>query len=202
MKKLGITGGIAAGKSEMAQILSGCGWCVIDTDQVARDLCAVGQEGYEKVIDAFGSMILNKEDDSINRNMLGRIVFEDSSKRLLLNSILHPLVREKWQRRHAELVGTDPAVPVVVVIPLLFETQCEGWFDSIACVACSDEVQMRRLGERGLTSEQSRLRIEAQWPMEQKTEKSHVVVWNNGSLEMLEAQARMLLGLWEPLWRN
>jgi dephospho-CoA kinase len=193
--RLGLTGGIACGKSTVAAGLSQQGAQVVDSDEIAREVVRPGEKGYEKVIDAFGKDILNR-DRTIHRGRLGQIVFSDAIKRDLLNSLLHPIIRERWQARQQELYEVFPGVPVVVVIPLLFETGLESEFDSIACVSCSRWVQEQRLKARGLDFQQLEQRISAQMPVGMKMERAEVVLWNDGSLLLLEAQARRLFSLW------
>ena len=195
MKKLGLTGGIGSGKSTVAQILQNQGWRIIDTDIIARNLCEVDQEGYKNVVDAFGVKIL-KENRSIDRVSLSKIIFKDPDKRKLLNSILHPLVRAKWLDEFVRCQAEGHSTPVVVVIPLMFETGMDEWFDSIGCVGCSFRIQVKRLLKRGLNEEDARLRIEAQWPTAEKMKKSNIVIWNDGSLDLLAEQTESLKSSW------
>lgn len=195
MKKFCITGGIACGKSEAALRLSASGWRVIDTDVIAREQLVPGSEGYKKVVDAFGKNILN-EQHLVDRTLLGRIVFSDSKKREVLNSILHPLIlaaTEQCLQEHGRLY---PGVPAVTVIPLLHETAGAGRFDSVACVASSMALQLERLRRRGMDEGEARRRIGAQWPVEEKIKHSHLVLWNNGSLELLNEQLEQLKHIW------
>ncbi|MEM9445987.1 MAG: dephospho-CoA kinase [Verrucomicrobiota bacterium] len=195
IKRFGLTGGIAAGKSTVAGFLSDKGWKIIDTDVIARDLCEIGKEGYKNVVDVFGVKIL-KQNRSIDRVALGKIVFKNSDKRKLLNSILHPLVRAKWIDQFARHEAEDHSGPAVVVIPLMFETGMNEWFDSIGCVACPLEIQITRLMDRGLSKEEAHLRIEAQWSVTEKMKQSDKVIWNIGSLELLKMQTEQLNSSW------
>ena len=151
-----------------------------------------GQEGYEKVIDAFGENILNS-DRSIHRGRLGQLVFSDRTKRDLLNSLLHPLIRNLWKSRRAVLLDANPVTPVVVVIPLLFETGVEDDFDFIICIGCSEKNQRARLVGRGLLEKQVDDRMLSQQPVEKKMEKSNFVVWNDGSFDLLKHQLDLLV---------
>ena len=195
MKKFCITGGIACGKSEVSRFLSLSGWEVIDTDLIAREQLEPGSEGYKKVVDAFGNNILN-EDHLVDRTLLGRVVFSDPEKRNLLNAILHPLIRSVWQHRLQQHLRNFPEVPVVVVIPLLFETRGEGEFDSVACVATPIDIQLERLRQRGMTDVEAGQRIRAQEPQGEKIKKSQVLLWNSGSLELLKRQTELLKKVW------
>lgn len=190
----GLTGGIACGKSEGARYLERHGIPVIDTDAIAREVVEPGREGYKKVIDAFGSSILNS-DGSIHRGRLGQWVFSDQEKRDLLNSLLHPLIRSLWKSRRASLQEAHPALPVVVMIPLLFETGVEEEFDLIICIGCSEKNQRLRLAGRGLLEEQMDLRLQSQLAVPEKMEQADFTIWNNGSLGLLKAQVDRLVRL-------
>ena len=195
MKKFCITGGIACGKSEVSRHLQEAGWKVIDADLISREQLEPGSEGYKKVVDAFGISILN-EKHQVDRTLLGREVFSDTGKRSLLNSILHPLIRTVWQKRLQQHLKSTPEVPVVVVIPLLFETGGEQEFDSVACVATPFETQLERLQQRGMNAEEALQRIRAQESLGEKIKKSQVVLWNCGSLELLSRQTGLLQKAW------
>jgi dephospho-CoA kinase len=195
MNRFALTGGIACGKSLVSHHLGNSGWQIIDSDLIARDLLRPDGAAYKNVIDSFGTFIVNA-DSSIDRHRLGEIVFTDSEKRSLLNSILHPLIRAEWQFQHSVLVQRGPTL---VVIPLLFETEANLWFESVACVGCSFELQLVRLRQRSLTQEQAEARIEAQMKVEDKAKKSDVVIWNNGSQELLAEQTRLLDSRWKSL---
>ncbi|MFZ5806374.1 MAG: dephospho-CoA kinase [Verrucomicrobiota bacterium] len=193
MKKYGLTGGVACGKTTFCKMLEVIGWKIIDTDAITHELYIPGAAGHQKIVDAFGDDILNS-DQTVNRTLLGQLVFSDFSKRQLLNSLIHPLVREVWQQQYSEHLLRNADQPALVEIPLLFESGMESWFDSVACVACSGELQRQRLAAQG--RQQIEQRLAAQWPLEKKMEQSNVVIWNNGSLEHLSAQARLLDSLW------
>ncbi len=184
---IGLTGGVACGKSTAAAILVQRGWHLIDSDRIGRDLLQPGAAGTKKVVDAFGDIILNN-DGSINRARLGNIIFNDPSLRARLNQILHPLIRSSWQSQLVEHVREHPATPVVLDIPLLFEAGLDGHFARIWTVACHNSTQRERMAGRGWSGEHSRARLESQWPVQRKMEASHVVLWNDGSLMLLEAQ--------------
>ncbi|MEM6886188.1 MAG: dephospho-CoA kinase [Verrucomicrobiota bacterium] len=197
-ERLALTGGIGCGKSSVGNLLMGQGFKIVDSDLIARDVVEPGKEGYEKVIDAFGNDILNS-DDTIHRGRLGQIVFSEPSRRDQLNSLLHPIIRKQWQMRQQEYWERFPEIPVVVVIPLLFETGLESGFDSIACVACSKQIQRERLSARGLSSGQIEQRLEAQMTVERKMELARYVLWNDGSLALLERLTRQLASRWRTM---
>lgn len=194
-RSLGLTGGIACGKTVVSDLLAKEGFSVIDTDQIAREVVAPGEAGYKKVIDAFGQEILNR-DRTIHRARLGKLVFSNPEKRILLNQLLHPIIRERWQHRRAEQTEQFPDTPVVVVIPLLYETGCESFFDCVVCVACSRAVQERRLSDRGHDMESIEKRISSQWSVEEKMARADQLIWNDGTVELLREQVGNLAARW------
>ena len=191
-KVLGLTGGIACGKSTVSDELKKGGWFVLDTDEIAHAQYQPGTTGYKNVIDAFGSVIL-KQDQSVNRSILGRIVFSDPEKLRLLNSIIHPLVRNAWQEQLNEHLNQSPGSMAAVVIPLLFEIGAQNQFEIVVCVACSTSLQIQRLRARGLSPEETERRLASQWPIEQKIKQSDIHIWNNGNLSLLQCQTARLM---------
>jgi dephospho-CoA kinase len=150
-----------------------------------------GTEGYKKVVDVFGPSILNK-DQSIDRSRLGGIVFSDEGYRNRLNSILHPLIRAKWHSLLQQHRLASPGIPAVVDIPLLFETGAQAVFDRTVCIGCCAQTQHERLTARGWDSMEIERRRRAQWPLEEKIKHSDLVIWNDGSLELLQHQLERL----------
>jgi len=188
---LGLTGGIACGKSTVCRYLSGRGWLVIQTDDLGRQCLEPGSTGYKKVVDAFGPSILNK-DQSVDRSRLGSIVFFDAASRELLNSILHPIIRDLWQGQLKIHLEKHPGIPAVVEIPLLFETRDESSFVRTVSVGCSREQQLQRMRARGWDEEESDRRLRAQWPLADKMKMSDHVIWNDGTPALLHAQLERL----------
>jgi len=191
MKLIGLTGGIAMGKSTSAKLLRERGLSVVDTDDLAREVAAPGQPALAKIISAFGSQML-AADGSLRRDELARIVFADESRRKQLESILHPPIRERWVSQVDSWKGEDKPL-AVVVIPLLFETGADNYFDKIVCTACSAKTQLARLATRNWTPEQSQQRIRSQWPVEKKIALSHFVVWTEGALDVHARQWDVIL---------
>lgn len=187
----GLTGGIGCGKSTAADLLKQRGWWVLDTDELARCLLEPGQEGYKKVVDAFGGAVL-KKDLSIDRSCLGRIVFSDDNARRRLNSILHPLIRNQWQSALQTHRVTHPGTNAVVVIPLLFEVGAEAAFDRTVCIGCCAMTQHERLIARGWNTQEIHSRLRAQWPLAEKIKYCDHVIWNDGSQHLLRAQLERL----------
>jgi len=186
MKVFGLTGGIGAGKSTVAKILSARGLAVVDTDQLARQLVEPGQSALAEIQNTFGKPILTA-DGQLRRDELARIVFSDDAARQQLEAILHPRIREHWQAQLAGWRAEGRAV-AIVVIPLLFETGAEAHFDKILCVACASATQHARLLSRGWTPVQIGQRLATQWPMQKKMDASHHVIWNEGGEAALAAQ--------------
>jgi len=184
---LGLTGGIACGKSTVCRHLASRGWWVIQTDELGRQALQVGTVGYKKVVDAFGTFILNR-DQSVDRSLLGRIVFSDAAQLERLNSILHPIIRDLWQGQLKNHLEKHPGVPAVVEIPLLFETRAQSSFVRTVTVGCSPEQQFERMRTRGWDREESERRRRAQWPLEEKIKMSDHVIWNDGTPALLHAQ--------------
>lgn len=187
MRIIGLTGGIASGKSSVAQLLERLGAAVVDADRLAREVVEPGQEALAAIVAAFGTGVLNG-DGTLNRAALGQIVFGDPQARRTLESITHPaikrLAREKLDR--LEEAGVETAF---YVAPLLFEAGSAARFSEIWVVYLDRETQLERLMARdGLDREQALARIASQMPMEQKKRLGQLVIDNAGTREELEAQ--------------
>jgi len=189
-KAIGITGGIACGKSEVAKIFEDFGVPVLDTDCVAHDLMRAGEPVYEQIVKEFGKGIL-AESGEIDRKKLGATVFKQDGRLERLNDLVHPEVGRIWRdwlKAHLER-GRSAAV----IIPLLYEVNAtEGW-DAIITVAASPERVLERLKGRGFVGSDAEARISAQWPLEKKIELADYVLENSGSLEDLRIKAIQLL---------
>jgi dephospho-CoA kinase len=186
MKTFGLTGGIGMGKSTAADLLRAAGLPVVDTDTIARELVEPGQPMLVDIRKHFGNEIVGR-DGRLCRAELARRVFQDPGARLALESILHPRIRQIWEER---LAGwrAEGRPAVVVVIPLLFETNAAPAFDVTVAVACSESVQLQRLQARGWTREELQRRMAAQLPVRRKMELADHVVWNNAGMEVLAGQ--------------
>jgi len=192
MKLLGVTGGMAMGKSTAGQLLRQHGVAVIDTDDTARRLVAPGQPALAEIGERFGPAVL-LPDGRLDRKQLARQVFALSSARADLEAILHPRIRAVWTAEAD--VWRKAGLPCgAVVIPLLFETRAESLFDATLCVACSTAAQARRLRERGWDAVQIEQRLQAQWPVEKKIARADFVVWTGASLEVHAAQLLKIIG--------
>lgn len=168
MLKVGLTGSIAVGKTFVVSVLAELGCHVLDADQTAREVVAAGTEGLRAVVDAFGAEVL-RPDGTLDRVRLGQIVFGDEKQRLLLNSILHPLVIERQDEQLRQWEAEDPAGVGVVDAALMIESGGYRRFDKIVVVHCRPEIQLERLMARNnLTREEAARRISAQMPQEEK----------------------------------
>jgi dephospho-CoA kinase len=176
---IGLTGGIACGKSTLAEGLRARGWHVIDTDRIAHQLLEPGEAVWKNVVDAFGSSIL-QGDQSIDRKVLGRLVFADPLLRAKLNEITHPAIRSVWQREREERARTHPTHSLAVMIPLLFECELEQMFSAVWCVGASRVAQMNRLQARGLSEPEAAQRLASQMPVAEKMARSSVAFWGEG----------------------
>ena len=189
--RVGLTGGIASGKSTVSAVFAELGAVVIDGDKLAREVVERGTPGLAAVIEAFGPELLTPEGD-LDRAAMGAIVFNDEAKRKVLESIVHPLVFE----RYAELEGaTGPDDVVIHDIPLLAESGRAGEFEEIVVVDAPEELQVERmLRDRGWTEADARSRIASQATREQRLAIATYVVDNTGSLEDLRARVVEIYG--------
>ncbi|MEV7007595.1 dephospho-CoA kinase [Streptosporangium sp. NPDC051022] len=185
MLKVGLTGGIGSGKSEVSRRLTARGAVVIDADKIAREVVEPGTGGLARIVALFGSGVLH-EDGSLNRERLGSIVFTDSEKLASLNAIVHPLVGA----RVAELQSqADEDAIVVYDVPLLAENNLAPMYDVIVVVDAADETRLDRLVRlRGMSEQDARARLAAQASREDRLKIADIVVPNEGSLEELETR--------------
>lgn len=190
---MGLTGGIASGKSAVSQRMAGHGAVIIDADQLARQAVAPGSEALAEIVEHFGEDMLTAE-GRLDRAALGERVFGDESARERLNSIVHPRVRAEAARQR-EYVA-DGSV-VVEDIPLLIETGQQDRFDVVVVVQAPHEERVRRMVEdRGMSREEAESRVRAQASDKERAAAADVVLDNSGSLEEL---VRRVDDLWETL---
>ena len=189
--RVGLTGGVGSGKSSVSAILAGLGAVIIDADVLAREVVQRGTPGLEQVVAAFGPEVLT-EDGDLDRPRMGALVFDDPEKRKLLESIVHPLVFE----RYAELeAAAGPADLVVHDIPLLAESGPDrvGGFDAVIVVDVPDEIRIERmLRDRGWTRADAESRIAAQATREERLAVATHVIDNGGTLDELRARVEAL----------
>lgn len=192
MKWVGLTGGIATGKSTVAKILRDLSLPVVDADSIAREVTSPNSIGLSKVVSEFGTEILDAT-GALNRKYLADVIFSDPIKRQRLEEILHPLIQEvraterlELERRGCELAFYD--------VPLLFEKKMKGEFDAVVLVYARPEVQKRRLQERDhLTDVQISERLLAQIAIDEKIKLADFVIFNNGSLSELKANVQAVV---------
>ncbi|MBQ0951375.1 dephospho-CoA kinase [Streptomyces anthocyanicus] len=196
MLRVGLTGGIGAGKSEVSRLLVEHGAVLIDADRIAREVVAPGTPGLAAVVAAFGEDVL-AEDGSLDRPKLGSIVFADPEKLAVLNGIVHPLVRERSTA--LEEAAAEDAV-VVHDVPLLTENGLAPLYDLVVVVDAAPATQLDRLMRlRGMTEQDARARMAAQATREQRREIADVVVDNDVPLEELR---RRVKEVWDELVRG
>ena len=188
MFRIGLTGGIAAGKSVVARRLDELGACVIDHDVLAREAVAPGSVGLDEVVEAFGPGVL-AADGSLDRPALGRIVFDDDAERARLEAIIHPEVRRLSAEKEALAAAGRPGVVVVHDIPLLVETGQAGRFHLLVVVHAPTEQRVRRLVElRGMDEGEARARVAAQASDDERLSVADVVLDATGTEDALRAE--------------
>ena len=200
-RRIGLTGGIASGKSSVSRFLAELGLPVLDADVYAHDALAPGSPGSEMVLARYGPDIEEQGSAAhaasdrlrgINRRALGQIVFNDPEERRWLEQLIHPLVRERFGN---ELIHHQRSNAVVLVIPLLFEAGLTELCSDIWVVDCSPDQQLARLRQRdGLDEASAKARIQAQWPLSDKCQKADLVLNNRGEAQRWQEQIRIKLG--------
>ena len=191
-KILGLTGGIASGKSTADAFFREKQIPVIDCDQIAHDILNKGEKGYELVLKQFGKRIL-KSDQSINRSALGQIVFDDEKQLETLNRITHPLI---FQEIQAKIALNNPSKNSLVVVdaPVLFEANGQKYCDFTLLIAIPESLQMKRLMLRDNLSKGAALkRIRSQMPLSQKEKLADFVINNTGTKQDLKSKLEQLL---------
>ena len=191
-----MTGGIACGKSTVAEFWRRWGAEVLDADPVAHALIAPGGECVETVARAFGPAVRAVQ-GGIDRRALGALVFADAGARERLNQLLHPAVIRRM-RAWAEGIRRDGRRGVAV-IPLLFEAGLEKDWDAVVCVASTETTMLARLAARGLAPAAAQARIASQWPVREKTARADRVIENNGTLAELEEKCR---AVWNDIFEQ
>jgi len=187
---VGLTGGVASGKSVVSRILKEEGAYLIDADQIARELVQPRTSTWEELVKVFGKEILQK-DGSIHRKKLAAKVFSDPKQRDLLNRTLHPRIKEEMGRRLKAIGQKDPEAIVVIDAPLLVEVGNHREMDKVIVVISTEAQQIARLREReGMDQEEARRIMASQIATEEKVKVADFVIRNEGSLEETERRAR------------
>ena len=193
MPVIGLTGGIATGKSTVGELLRKRGATLFSADEVAREITSAGSPVLDEIAGAFGAQYL-QSDGELDRKRLGALVFSDPDARLKLEAITHPRILAELRRRIAKSEAIDPGNLVVVEAPLLFEAGMEPWFDAVLTVVAGHETQVKRLrNSRGLSETEAASRIASQMSLDEKAERSDFVIRNEGSLDELAASVDELL---------
>jgi dephospho-CoA kinase len=192
---IGLTGGIASGKSTVSTMFKKLNISVVDADIEAHRAVMKGETAYDKIIAEFGKEIL-LENKEIDRQKLGTIIFHQAEKRLRLNEIVHPEVRKRMKKQMEEARRNKEEV-VVLDIPLLFESKLTYMADKTILVYVNKETQLQRLMERNnLTRDEAEARIHSQMPMTEKIKLADVVIDNNGLVDDTKTQLIEVLGSW------
>jgi dephospho-CoA kinase len=199
MLNVGLTGGIACGKSTVARMLAAKGAILIDFDDLAHAVEEPESPIWREIVAHFGEGIL-LPDRRIDRRKLGAIVFADPEKRDILNRLVHPAVLAEWRRRLAEIEKSDADAVVISDIPLLFEAGLKEMVDVILLVCLPPEGQIRRLMARnGFTHEEAERRVCSQMPAHEKIPHADIVIHNE---ESIEATGQAVDRVWEELRRR
>ncbi len=193
---VGLTGSIASGKSTVSRMFVELGAYLIDYDVLAREVVEPGREAWEGIVAEFGSEVLNK-DSTLNREVLGRIVFDDPLKLDKLNKITHPAVFEAAEKKWQEIVKANPKAVIIKDVPLLIETGIHKTVDKVIVVSARPEAQLQRLIAQGFAKEDALKRIDSQMPINEKIAYADFAIRNDGPLsetrEQVEEIYRSLL---------
>jgi dephospho-CoA kinase len=195
---IGLTGGIASGKSTVSQMLLDMKIPVIDADIEARNAVRKGEKAYQQIIDTFGKTVLTEEED-IDRVKLGSIVFHEEQKRMQLNEIVHPAVRERMNDKK-EKFKLEGYQVIVLDIPLLFESKLTFMVEKTILVYVDEKIQLERLMVRNNLSEREAIaRIQSQIPLKEKVKLADEVIDNNGNIDHTREQLVEILNKWQVL---
>ncbi|EEL49043.1 dephospho-CoA kinase [Bacillus cereus] len=192
---IGLTGGIASGKSTVSQMFRELSIPVIDADIIAREVVEQGKEAYKEIVEVFGKDVLQVNGE-LDRPKLGSIVFHNEEKRLQLNKIVHPAVRKEMNAQK-DMYIKEGVQAIVLDIPLLFESKLTALVDRILVVAVSPRTQLERLMKRnGFTEEDAKARIDSQMSLAEKVTLANKVIHNDGTIAETKAQLQLILKEW------
>jgi dephospho-CoA kinase len=196
---VGLTGGIASGKSLVCRIFRELGAHIVDADQLSREVVRPFSPAWKGIVETFGTDILG-EDNEIDRTALAEIIFSDEKKRRLLEAIVHPRIADETASRVTELEKKHPRGIIIVDAALMIEVEQHENFERLIVVFVDEETQARRLMERDLLGKADAYRrIEAQMPLTQKIEFADYVIDNNGSPEHTKKEVKRVYGELEKL---
>ena len=183
MQVIGLTGGIATGKSTVSAILKKAGAEIIDADRIAREVVKKGLPAYREIVENFGETVLLSNGE-INRSVLGDLIFNDPRKKQLLNRIVHPHVRRETNRQLKDMENSSPDTIAVLDIPLLFEAEMHKDLSEVIVVYAPEHIQIKRLMKRDNISEADAVaRVRSQMPIEEKKNRATIVIDNSGTME-------------------
>ncbi len=183
---IGLTGGIASGKSTVSQLFQKYGIPIVDADLVAREVVEPGQVAWKKIVESFGEDIL-LSDMTINRKKLGDTIFQNAEKRNVLNNITHPIIISAMMNKAKELEKSHQIV--ILDIPLLFESKREELFNFIILVYVNSTIQLQRLMARDkINRNDAFYKITSQMSLEEKKEKANIIIYNDDKIEKTEEQ--------------
>lgn len=189
MLVVGLTGGIASGKTTVSAIFADAGATIIDADRLSRQAVEKGRPAYQRIVRQFGKQVL-RPDGELDRKMLGHIIFRNPTQKKLLNSIVHPPVRRATDRQLAQIAARNPNALVVLDVPLLFETRMHADLDEVIVVYVPEQIQLQRLMARDhIPRVEAQARIRSQMPLEEKKALATIVIDNSGSRADTRRQA-------------
>ena len=191
---VGLTGSVGTGKSTVTNFFRELGAYIIDWDELAREVTRPHLRAWKEIVEYFGKDFLN-EDLTINRQKLAEIVFSDKEKVAKLNQIVHPEVFKEDERITNEIKSLAPDALIIKDIPLLFELTRPIFVDKVVVVSASEQTQLRRLEEKGMSREDAQSRIKSQLPLEEKIKSADFVINNDGPLEETKKQVEEIYSL-------
>lgn len=192
---IGLTGGIASGKSTVSNMVKKLGITVVDADEISRDVVEIGKPAYNQIVDVFGADIL-QQDHTLDREKLGALIFSNQKRREQLNKIVHPEVRKEMLRQ-VKKEKKQGSRAVVLDIPLLFESKLTYMVDKTLLVYVDEQTQLERLMQRnGYAKAEAKLRIQSQLPLKDKRKLADEIIDNNGTIENTQTQVEVVLKKW------
>ena len=191
---VGLTGSVGTGKSTVTNFFRELGAYIIDWDELAREVTRPHLRAWKEIVEYFGKDFLN-EDLTINRQKLAEIVFSDKEKVAKLNQIVHPEVFKEDERITNEIKSLAPDALIIKDIPLLFELTRPVYVDKVVVVSASEQTQLRRLEEKGMSREDAQSRIKSQLPLEEKIRSADFIINNDGPLEETKKQVEEIYSL-------
>ncbi|KHF41038.1 dephospho-CoA kinase [Halalkalibacter okhensis] len=192
---IGLTGGIASGKSTVSLLIKGKGIPVIDADQISREVVEPGTKALQLISEHFGQSVIN-EDGTLARKKLGEIIFEHPKEREVLNQIVHPAVRDRMNELKEKYVEAGEKT-IVFDIPLLFESDLFHLVDKVLLVYVDEWTQLKRLMERDKAGEKdAKLRIASQMPLKKKRARADAIIDNSSTVEETKRQLENILKEW------